>query len=95
MLARGSWRASTVLLRRRCARPITVGSEGAITKVVDETNTALAMGSGNLKVFATPSMVALMEEAACKAIEAEVGDGSTTVGTAISTSHLVRCVFPI
>jgi predicted thioesterase len=67
----------------------TVGSTGTVTTVVDETNTALKMGSGDLLVFATPSMVALMEEASCVAIEPEREAGKTSVGTMISTSHLV------
>jgi predicted thioesterase len=69
----------------------TVGSKGTVTTIVDESNTALSMGSGDLLVFATPSMVALMEEAACKAIEAEREPGNTSVGTMISTTHLVSC----
>ena len=36
------------------------GLTGTAETVVRETNTALAMGSGSLHVFATPSMIALM-----------------------------------
>ncbi len=46
------------------------------------------VGSGNLKVFATPSMVALMENAAMLCVASELEEGSTTVGSAISTTHL-------
>ena len=41
------------------------GLTGTAETIVRETNTALAMGSGSLLVFATPAMVALMEQAAC------------------------------
>ena len=43
-------------------------------------NTALAMGSGDMEVFATPAMVALMEHAAMYAVAADLPEGSTTVG---------------
>ncbi len=56
--------------------------------IVSEGNTALAMGSGSLPVFATPAMVALMEEAACLEIAPHLGEGDTSVGTLISVSHL-------
>lgn len=51
-------------------------------------NTALALGSGDMEVFATPAMVALMENAAMKAVAAALPEGSTTVGTAMQTSHI-------
>ena len=51
-------------------------------------NTALALGSGDMDVLATPAMVALMENAAMKAVADYLPEGSTTVGVEISTSHL-------
>ncbi len=56
--------------------------------VVTEELTAQAMGSGDLPVFATPAMVALMENAAMCAVADALSEGQTTVGAAISTSHL-------
>ena len=53
------------------------------TTVTNE-NTAAAMGSGDLPVFATPSMVALMENAAAAALPA----GSTTVGAEMNVTHI-------
>lgn len=64
---------------------MTLKSE-AIT-VVNSTNTAIAAGSGSLPVFATPMMIALMEEATCNAVALLLDDGETTVGTKISVSH--------
>ena len=55
--------------------------------VVDKANCASAVGSGGLDVFATPSMVALMENAAMMAVASSLPEGSTTVGGAISIQH--------
>ena len=63
-----------------------VGVEGAASTVVEQTNTAKTMKSGSLDVFSTPSMVALMEEAACNALR--VPDGFSSVGIAMSIKHL-------
>ena len=56
--------------------------------VVAESNTAEALGSGDMAVFATPAMVALMENAAMLAVAAELPEGSATVGTQMNTSHI-------
>ncbi len=58
----------------------------AIT-VVNSTNTAVCVKSGSLPVFATPMMVALMEEATCNACVPLLDEGETTVGTKISVTH--------
>lgn len=55
---------------------------------VNETNTAIALGSGDMPVFATPAMMALMENAAMLAVAAELPEGGTTVGGQIESSHL-------
>ena len=56
--------------------------------VVCEENTARTMGSGDLPVFATPAMVALMENAAMTAVAAALPEGSTTVGSEMNCSHI-------
>ena len=43
------------------------GLQGRAEAIVDTTNVAAVMGSGDLDVFATPAMIALMEQAACHA----------------------------
>lgn len=63
------------------------GLTGTAETVVRETNTALAMGSGSLHVFATPSMVALMEQAACNAVDPCFNDSETSVGTLVNITH--------
>lgn len=55
---------------------------------VTSANTALALGSGDMEVFATPALVALMENAAMKAVQAQLPEGSTTVGAFIETTHV-------
>ena len=51
-------------------------------------NCASAVGSGGLDVFATPSMVALMENAAMNAVAPYLPEGSTTVGSQIDVAHM-------
>lgn len=50
-------------------------------------NIAKTIGSGDLEVFATPAMAALMENAAMHAVAAELPEGSTTVGSLIEITH--------
>ena len=65
-----------------------IGLTYTSTTVVDNSNTAAALGSGDMDVFATPAMVALMENAAMKAVAPHLEQGQTTVGTQITTSHI-------
>ena len=64
------------------------GIRGEAKEVVSESNSAQAMKSGELKVYATPSMIALMEQAAYKSVAAELEDGKGTVGTLMNVSHI-------
>lgn len=65
-----------------------VGAVGTAPSVVTSDNSAVAMGSGALPVFATPALVALMESAACQAISSYLPPGLTTVGTEIAVKHM-------
>lgn len=67
---------------------LTVGLKYTSEVVVDAGNCASAVGSGGLEVFATPSMVALMENAAMNAVASFLPEGSTTVGAEINTTHI-------
>ena len=67
---------------------ITIGMKGEVATDVEKADTALEVGSGSLLVYATPCMVALMEGAACEAIEAALPEGKTSVGTEISIKHI-------
>ena len=51
-------------------------------------NTAIAMGSGTLRVFATPSMIALIEGCCAESVEDHLGEGITSVGTKVEVEHL-------
>ncbi len=56
--------------------------------VVSKENVAATMGSGDMPVFATPAMVALMENAAMNAVAAELDAGAATVGVEMNVSHV-------
>jgi predicted thioesterase len=58
------------------------------TLVVSDEHVAAVMGSGDLHVFATPAMVALMENAAMLAVAEHLPEGATTVGAMMNTSHV-------
>lgn len=63
------------------------GLKYSVSTRVDNTNTAVALGSGSLDVFATPAMMALMENAALEAVAKSLPEGSTTVGTLVNVAH--------
>ncbi len=65
-----------------------IGLTFTSTTVVDNTDTAVALGSGDMEVFASPAMVALMENAAMNAVAPHLEAGQTTVGTEVSTTHI-------
>lgn len=67
---------------------ITVGMKGEVFTQVEREDTAKEVGSGDLLVYATPCMVALMEGAACEAIAGALSDTQTTVGTGLNIEHL-------
>jgi len=67
---------------------ITVGLKGEAFTQVEREDTAREVGSGDLLVYATPCMVALMEGAACEAIANVLSDTQTTVGTMLNIEHL-------
>lgn len=66
---------------------ITVGMKGRVETLCEREDTAKEVGSGSLLVYATPCMVALMEGAACDAIEEALPEGKTTVGIAMNIEH--------
>lgn len=66
---------------------LTVGLKGSVSSLVEPEDTAEVVGSGSLKVFATPCMVAMMEGAACEAIQDCLGEGQTSVGVSLDIRH--------
>ncbi len=69
-------------------RAIAVGAHAVVTVRVDPTNTASALGSGDVPVFGTPALVAALEQAAVRALGEALEPGETTVGTWIQVAHL-------
>lgn len=67
---------------------LVIGIQGEKEEIVTAEKTALAMGSGKLAVYATPSMVALMEGAAVAALEDKLAAHMDTVGSRIEIMHL-------
>ena len=65
-----------------------IGLTYTSTLVVSKDHVAAVMGSGDLHVFATPAMVALMENAAMLAVAEHLPEGSTTGGAMMNTSHV-------
>ena len=66
---------------------ITIGMKGQAFTDVERADTAKEVGSGDLLVYATPCMVALMEGAACEAIAEALKETETTVGTMLNIEH--------
>ena len=64
-----------------------IGIKGRAETVVSEKNTAGAVGSGLLDVFATPYMIALMEQAAQTSVAPYLEAGKGTVGTKLDVTH--------
>ncbi|MCL1853024.1 MAG: thioesterase family protein [Peptococcaceae bacterium] len=67
---------------------LALGKTATVNATVTDANTAIAVGSGSLDVFATPMMIALMEHAACECLADGLEPGQTSVGTRISVSHI-------
>ena len=56
-------------------KELALGTKGEAETQVDESRLACNVGSGSLPVYATPMMVALMEQAACAAVRDALGRG--------------------
>lgn len=65
-----------------------IGMKNQLTALVGEDMLACTMGSGTLRVLATPAVLALMEKAACEMIQPFLEEGITTVGTDVKLEHI-------
>lgn len=65
-----------------------VGIKHSKTETVTDNNTAAALGSGLLPVYATPAMIALLEGCCAEAVAPELEEGCTTVGTKLEVEHV-------
>lgn len=67
---------------------IQLGLTHRSSAIVSAETTAIHIGSGDMAVWATPAMLALMENAAMLAVRDALAEGQTTVGEHIESSHL-------
>ena len=68
-------------------KEIMIGTKNTSEVTVTKELSALSAGSGELLVYATPMMIALMENSAANCIKLFLDDGETTVGTYVEVSH--------
>ena len=64
-----------------------IGLTNAAEEFVTEKNTALALGSGSLEVFATPAMILLAEKASADLLEKNLPTELTSVGISLAVEH--------
>ena len=68
--------------------PIAPGLRAGFSHTVTEADTALAAGSGDVPVLATPKVLALVERASVEAVAGALHPGATTVGARVELEHL-------
>lgn len=64
------------------------GATGEARRVVTEEQTAIRLGSGDVEVFGTPALLAMIEEAAVAALHGLLPPERTSVGISVSLEHL-------
>lgn len=69
---------------------LNIGTQNRVDAVVGRENTAAAVGSGGLEVFATPAMIALMENAAFNLLKSAPYD-EDSVGVLMNVAHTRAC----
>ncbi len=67
---------------------IEIGRTATKEFTVTSTDTARALGSGDLPVLATPRLLAWAEAVTCAAIADDLPDGGSSVGTRVQLDHL-------
>lgn len=67
---------------------VQIGLKAEFEIIVSPKDTAKQYGSGNLDVFATPAMIALMEKTAMLCIEDCLEENQNSVGTEIHVKHI-------
>ena len=67
---------------------LNIGICGNKTVEVTHENTAASWGSGELEVFATPAMIAYMENTCANSVKEFLEEGESTVGTLVNVKHL-------
>ena len=67
--------------------PLAAGLRASVRVVVGESDTAPALGSGDVPVLGTPRLLALAEAATVAAVAPQLASGQTTVGTSVTMEH--------
>ena len=67
---------------------IKIGLKAEFEIIVSPKDTAAQYGSGNLEVFATPSMIALMEKTSVMCLEGHINEGQNSVGVEVNVKHI-------
>ncbi len=62
--------------------------KASVERLVEERDTAVSFGSGMVRVYATPMMIGLMENASLKAVDTHLPEGFATVGTHLDVKHM-------
>ena len=65
-----------------------IGMKGRLERTVTADLSAKVWGSGAVDVYATPCMIALVEETAWRSVQDELEPGQATVGTRLDVAHL-------
>jgi len=68
--------------------PVRTGLSSTIELSVTDADTAIALGSGEVPVLATPRIIALAEEATVAALDGHLEDGQTSVGVRVQMEHI-------
>jgi fluoroacetyl-CoA thioesterase len=87
-LCRRDFQNSLNLLKENAMSALEPGMAYEETLVVEEQHTAAHLGSGGVRVLATPVMVALMEAAARSLVDPQLEPGYMSVGTGLDIKHL-------
>ncbi|MCL2333256.1 thioesterase family protein [Candidatus Methanoplasma termitum] len=66
---------------------ISVGITNEASMTVTKDNTALALVSGAIDVFATPAMISLIEKTATECLQQRLSEGESSVGTYLEIKH--------
>ena len=64
------------------------GLTASVKLTVGDDDTAVAIGSGDVPVLATPRLIALVEQASVKALGERLGPDKTSVGYEVQLAHL-------
>jgi predicted thioesterase len=68
--------------------PVRPGLSSSVDLLVSDADTAMALGSGEVPVLATPRLIALVEEASVAALAGQLDEGQTSVGVRVQFEHI-------